>query len=254
MKSTQMPFSRRDAMRHWSGSIAAGIVAAHGASSRLWADDPPVAAAIADAELRKRLTETSSLGEGPFYPDRLPLDTDNDLLVVNESISTAVGEITHLGGRVLAPTGNPIANATVEIWQCDSAGAYIHSQSSNAAKRDSNFQGYGRFLTDSKGRYYFRTIKPVAYPGRTPHIHFAISQNGRRILTTQMLVQGEPRNERDGVFGHLTNPVERRSVLAKFQPAAVENSPVAVWNATFNLVLNQTAIENERGELRSPKT
>lgn len=156
------------------------------------------AAAFTTPGLFADLVQTPRMTEGPFYPDKLPLDTDNDLLIVNDAMTPAVGEVTHLTGRVLSATGEPIRNAFVEIWQCDNNGAYLHSGTTNADKRDSNFQGYGRFLTDSKGQYYFRTIKPVPYPGRTPHIHFGISSRGKRIFTTQMLVKGHPGNERDG--------------------------------------------------------
>src|SRR3982750_2643229 len=75
----------------------------------------------------EELTRTPRQTEGPFYPDRLPLDTDNDLLIVNDSITPAVGEVTHLTGRVLGPTGEPVRNALVEIWQCDAKGVYLHS-------------------------------------------------------------------------------------------------------------------------------
>ena len=122
-----------------------------------------------------RLVRTPRQEEGPFYPDRLPLDTDNDLLIINDAITPAVGEITHLSGRVLDARGNPVRNATVEIWEADSKGIYIHTKDSipKAKERDKNFQGFGRFLTGSTGAYYFSTIKPVMYGNRTaPHIHF----------------------------------------------------------------------------------
>ena len=120
------------------------------------------------AEELERRPPTPRLTEGPFYPDRLPLDTDNDLLVIHDAITPAVGEVTHLGGRILDAYGDPVRNALVEIWQVDHNGAYIHSGSANANQRDANFQGYGRFLTGSRGEYYFRTVKPVTYPGRVP--------------------------------------------------------------------------------------
>lgn len=113
------------------------------------------------AEQLARAPGAAKMTEGPFYPDKLPLDTGNDLLVISDGITPAVGEVAHLAGRALGPTGRPMRNALVEIWQCDSGGAYLHSGSGNKDKSDSNFQGYGRFLTDSKGRHYFRTIKPV---------------------------------------------------------------------------------------------
>ena len=118
------------------------------------------------------LERTPRLTEGPFYPDRLPLDTDNDLLIINDKITPAVGEITHLTGRVLDPSGSPVRNATVEIWQCDANQVYLHSgdSSSKSNQQDKNFQGFGRFTTGSTGEYYFRTIKPVPYPGPLPLI------------------------------------------------------------------------------------
>src|SRR3984893_1944451 len=95
----------------------------------------------------EELARTPRLTAGPFYPPKLPLDTDNDLLIVNDSITPAVGDITHLTGRVLSASGEPIRNAVVEIWQCDAKGVYI-AQGNNSGK-DSNFQGFGRFLTSS---------------------------------------------------------------------------------------------------------
>ena len=109
------------------------------------------------------LMETPRQTEGPFYPDRLPLDTDNDLLIVNDALTPAIGEITHLSGRILDAKGDPIRNALVEIWQVDNNGVYLHSKDTHAA-REKNFQGFGRFLTASTGEYYFRTIKPPLYP------------------------------------------------------------------------------------------
>ena len=182
-----------------------------------------------------QLTLTPKMGEGPFYPDKLPLDTDNDLLVVNNGITPAIGGITHLTGRVLTESGAPLRNAIVEIWQCDENGAYIHTKSGNAGKRDGNFQGFGRFLTNAKGEYYFRTIKPVPYPGRTPHIHFAINRGGKRVLTTQMLVKGHPQNERDGLFRSVKGERERAALMAEFKP--IDGSKIGELAARFDLVL-----------------
>jgi protocatechuate 3,4-dioxygenase beta subunit len=183
----------------------------------------------------EQLTLTPKMTEGPFYPDKLPLDTDSDLLSINERTTPAVGEITHLSGRVLTGSGAPLRNAVVEIWQCDRNGAYIHSRSGNAANRDGNFQGFGRFLTDSKGQYYFRTIKPVPYPGRTPHIHFAVNRGGRRMLTTQMLIKGHPQNDRDGVFRSVTDPKLRAACMGEFKP--LPGSQLGELTVNFDLVL-----------------
>src|SRR3982750_1320578 len=97
------------------------------------------------------LFRTPGQTEGPFYPNKLPLDTDNDLLIINDGITPAVGEVTHLSGRILDAKGDPIRNALVEIWQVDHNGSYIHSRDPNRAKHDGNFQGFGRFLTGSTG-------------------------------------------------------------------------------------------------------
>lgn len=191
--------------------------------------------------LADSLALTPPQEEGPFYPDHLPLDTDNDLIVVNNGLTPALGQITHLGGKILDAAGKPIRNAVVEIWQVDANGVYLHSHSGNG-QRDANFQGYGRFLTGSSGEYYFRTVKPVPYPGRTPHVHFAISQGGRRTLTTQMYVKGEPRNERDGIFGRL-DEAGRKQLAMDFTP--LPESKLGELAVKFDLVLGVTPEDAE---------
>src|SRR5258708_28347002 len=108
----------------------------------------------------EELIRTPRQTEGPFYPDHLPLDTDNDLIVINDSVTPAVGEVTYLNGKILDSRGDPVRGALVEVWQCDSSGAYIHSRSGHRADRDPNFQGFGRFLTGSSGEDLFRTSQP----------------------------------------------------------------------------------------------
>lgn len=184
------------------------------------------------------LVRTPAQTEGPFYPDHLPLDTDNDLLIVNDGITPAVGEITHLSGRLLDARGEPIRNATIEIWQVDSQGAYLHSGSNNRDRRDKNFQGFGRFLTGSTGEYYFRTVKPVAYPGRTPHIHFAVKRKGQEKFTTQCYVKGDPGNSRDGILSRIRDPKDRDAVIIDFAP--IKESTVSELAAKFDIVLGVT--------------
>ena len=106
---------------------------------------------------------------GPFYPVTLPLDMDNDLVRVNGKNEVANGVITHLTGRVSDERGRVISRARVEIWQCNAFGRYHHPRDRRNAPIDENFQGYGRSTTGDDGLYRFRTIKPVHYPGRTPH-------------------------------------------------------------------------------------
>ena len=192
----------------------------------------------------EELTKTPDMTEGPFYPDKLPLDTDNDLLIVNDGITPAVGEITHLSGRILDPNGEPVRSAFVEVWQCDNQGSYLHSGSSNRDKYDNNFQGYGRFMTDVKGQYYFRTIKPVPYPGRTPHIHFAVSINGKRHLTTQLLIKGHEQNERDGLFRQIKDAKLREMLVTEFKP--IKESKLGELAANWDLVLGVTPNEDEQ--------
>lgn len=188
------------------------------------------------------LEKTPAQGEGPFYPDKLPLDTDNDLILLNDELTPAVGEITHLTGRVTDIHGSPIRNATVEIWQVDNEGAYIHSQSQGSERRDKNFQGFGRFLTSSTGEYYFRTIKPVAYPGRPPHIHVAVNRGSKRLLTTQLYVAGDKRLDRDGLFRAAPENV-RKLLLVDFVPLA--NSKIGELSAKFDIVLGALPDEGE---------
>jgi protocatechuate 3,4-dioxygenase, beta subunit len=185
------------------------------------------------------LVETPRQTDGPFYPDTLPRDTDNDLLIINQGITPAVGEITHLSGRVLTRAGEPVRNALVEIWQVDHHGAYLHSGTSNGDRRDTNFQGFGRFLTGTTGEYYFRTIKPVPYPGRTPHIHVKVKRGDRELLTTQCYIKGHPQNDQDGVLRGIRDTRARDSVIVAF--TAVPTSALGELAARFDIVLGVTA-------------
>ncbi len=194
---------------------------------------------------------TPAIAEGPFYPDRLPLDTDNDLLVLNDSITPAVGEITHLTGKVIDLKGNPIRNARVEIWQVDSNGVYLHSKGGDRNKLDKNFQGFGRFMTGLDAQYYFRTIKPVTYPGRTPHIHFAVYVGDRKVLTTQCMIKGDPRNAKDGLLRRIKNEKARQSLIVDFQPLA--GSTIGELAANFDIVLGQTPNEDHLKEQQSER-
>ena len=219
--------SRRELLR--GGAAGLGLLA--GAPLLLAGNAKPGAFA-------EQLVRTPRQTEGPFYPDHLPLDTDNDLLVVNDSITPAVGKITHLSGKILDARGDPVRNALVEIWQVDNNGAYLHSGSSNHENRDQNFQGFGRFLTASSGEYYFRTIKPVAYPGRTPHVHFMVKVKGRDKFTTQCYIKGEPGNRRDGILNSIRDPKARASVIVDFAP--IKDSRIGEVAAKFDIVLGFT--------------
>ena len=186
----------------------------------------------------EQLTRTPAQTEGPFYPNHLPLDTDNDLLVINEGVTPAVGDITYVSGRILDSRGDPIRGALVEIWQCDKNGAYLHTGTSNADKRDKNFQGFGRFMTGSSGEYLFRTIKPVPYPGRTPHIHYKVKRAGKELLTTQCYVKGHPGNEKDGIWRNMKDEKQREAVTVDFTP--LKGAKAGELAAKFDIVLGVT--------------
>ena len=220
MRSVDSGFTRRDFLR--SASLTAGFFAVPGA--------------FAEELMRK----TPWGPQGPLYPDKLPLDTDNDLIIVNDSVTLAVGQITHLSGRILDARGDPIRDALVEIWQVDSTATYLKERSyKKAGSFDANFQGFGRFLTGSNGEYYFRTIKPVAYPGRSaPHIHFMIRMKGREPWTTQLYIKGHPGNQRDGLYKAIGDPRAQEAVTVEF--GSVKDSRIGELAASFDIVLGFT--------------
>lgn len=165
----------------------------------------------------RALVPTPRQTAGPFYPTELPAEHDWDLVRVTGRAAQAMGQVIHLSGRVLAADGTPLAGALVEVWQCDANGIY-HHPADRQQGRDGNFQGYGRTLTDADGRYRFRTIRPVAYSGRTPHVHFAVAAPGRSRLVTQMYLEGEPGNGRDFIFTRLSQE-QRAAVSVRLEPA-----------------------------------
>jgi protocatechuate 3,4-dioxygenase beta subunit len=166
------------------------------------------------------LPPTPAQTAGPFYPLGLPADSDNDLIHVAGREGTAKGTVTYVSGRILDRDGRPIPGARVEIWQCDANGRYHYVRDDRSGPPpDENFQGYGQTVTDKTGGYRFRTIRPVPYPGRTPHIHFAVSAPGVPRLVTQMYVAGEPQNEGDGVLTTVRDPVARARLIVPLQPA-----------------------------------
>ena len=213
--------SRRHFLRH--ASLGAALFAVPGA--------------FAEELTRKTLARTASVTEGPFYPPKLPLDTDNDLIIVNDSITPAIGEIAYVSGRLLDANGEPVRNATIEIWSVDGQGIYL-AEKSKQEKFDSHFQGFGRFLTGSTGEYYFRTLKPVKYPGRqAPHIHFKIKHKGQSDWTTQLFVKGFPDNEKDGIWRNLDKAAQD-TVAVDFVP--LKESRIGAVAARFDIVLGLT--------------
>jgi protocatechuate 3,4-dioxygenase beta subunit len=166
------------------------------------------------------LLATPSQTEGPFYPVAFPADSDMDLVQVRGQAARAMGTVLYLQGRVLDAGGNPLNGATVEIWQCDARGLYDHPQQPGRERRDSAFQGYGRVVTDVQSIYRFRTLKPVAYPGRTPHIHLKVATADGRRLTSQFYLAGDPMNASDFVYRSIArDPRRRERVEMRLEPA-----------------------------------
>ena len=164
------------------------------------------------------LLPTPPQSSGPFYPLTLPLDSDNDLVQVSGRAERAAGTILHLAGRVLDRDGRPVPGARIEIWQCDAFGVYHHPRDPRGPA-DPNFQGFGATTATADGSYRFRTIEPVPYPGRTPHIHFTLTGPGFERLTTQMYLAGHPLNERDGLYRRIGDPAARAAVTVALAPA-----------------------------------
>lgn len=199
------------------------------------------AASLRPGPLAAALEPTPWQSSGPFYPLRLPLDSDNDLVTVAGRGRRAAGQLLHLFGRVLAEDGRPVDGALVEIWQCDSKGFY-HHPGDRGGRADPDFQGYGRMAAGGDGGYRFRTIRPVPYPGRTPHIHFAVSGPGLERFTTQMYVAGEPLNERDGLLNRVRDPVARQRLIVPLEPAPdLEAGALA---ASFDIVLDDHLVRD----------
>ena len=170
------------------------------------------------------LAPTPGSSEGPFYPVRMPNDDDADLIRVEGAVREAGGDILRLAGRVLDANARPIAGARIEIWQCDANGVYLHPGDRRRASRDSGFQGFGHAKADAAGHFAFRTIVPVPYPGRTPHIHVKVLSGRRDLLTTQLYRAGHPQNPSDFLFRRLA-PDEQRRVSMAIRPHAASTRP-----------------------------
>jgi protocatechuate 3,4-dioxygenase beta subunit len=206
-------FERRSTINLPRRSVAAALVAL----PAIWLG--------ARAQPRKRATPTQT--EGPFYPVTLPADADNDLLR-NGTVNYAAGEASWVEGTVADLDGRPVAGAVVEIWQCDQGGHYHHPGDGNRA--DPAFQGFGRVSVDAQGQYRFRTIRPVPYTGRTPHIHVKVRLGPRELLTTQLYVAGAPGNARDFLWRSLSE-ADRAAITVPFDRAADG------WKAVFPIVV-----------------
>ena len=181
--------------------------------------------------------------EGPYYPDHLPLDQDNDLTVILGGTAPAGGTVTEFGGRLLKADGSPVAGRTIELWQADVNGCYVHSKGVQRGKeRDHHFQGYGKIVTNEKGEYRFRTIKPGLYTGRTLHWHIAVNEGGKRFLTTQLFIAGVEQNDSDGILQRMGTPEQRLSVIREFRPKSSGSEELL---GTWDIIVGETPEEPE---------
>lgn len=199
----------------------------------------------------KEVVLTPRQTEGPFYPDKLPPDTDNDLTVLKGFSTPARGEVINLSGRVLDQMGKPVQGAVIEIWQADNNGVYIHTRSPDQDRRDRNFQGFGRCLTGPSGEYSFRAIKPVSYAfgvQRAPHIHFIIKQGDKRMLTSQLYIKGHPLNEQDIVLQGIQNRAAREAVMVDFRPQ--KDYETGELEAVFDIVISKDPEDPSEDRLR----
>src|SRR6266545_1545074 len=178
------------------------------------------------------LTPTPSQTAGPFYPRKLPVDRDNDLTQVAGQSQAAQGTRLYLTGRVLAIDGTPASGVTVELWQCDVFGRY-HHVGDEGGPRDDAFQGYGATTTDAEGGFSFKTIRPVAYSGRIPHLHFKLRNPAGTSLTTQLYIKGDPTSG-DPVLG-MSPPGTQERLGLTLAPAPAREP--GAFQATFDFVL-----------------
>lgn len=196
-----------------------------------------------------RRTVLAPMTEGPFYPSRswrdgsagerlTGRDWDFDLTRIERGggrVLTARGEHLGLEATVVDSNGRTIDGAEVEIWQCDVQAAYRHARvSADPGTYDEGFQGFGAAKSGKDGAVRFRTIKPVPYPGRTPHIHVKLRHASFGELTSQLFLAGDPGNARDFLWRRLED-AERRALEMTLAAAPAESG--LRWTARHALVV-----------------
>lgn len=160
---------------------------------------------------------------GPLLGPERVTAADADLTTRHEG--EPIGERIILTGRVLDSDGRPVPDTLIEIWQANAAGRYAHAVDDHPAPLDPNFDGGGRCVTGSDGRYKFITIKPGPYPWRNhpnawrpAHIH--VSLFGRAFtqrLITQMYFPGDPLFGQDPILNSVPDPKARERMIARFE-------------------------------------
>ena len=180
--------------------------------------------------------------DGPFYPSRgwreRWTDWDADLTTVRRDGRVLVAKGEHLGLEmvVVDTDGRLIDDAEVEIWQCDAMQTYRHPREPAAEGRfDPGFQGFGAVRSDMRGEVGFRTIRPVPYPGRTPHIHVKLRHPAFGEWTSQLFVAGDPGNERDFLWRRV-GEADRPALAMQLQPATTDPGGLR-WRARHALVM-----------------
>lgn len=195
--------------------------------------------------LAEALTLTPFQTQGPYYPlaDDIPLDKDNDLVVMNDSLTPASGIVTYINGRVLDSSGNPIRGALVELWHADTNGVYTYNTGAGRnPAADANFAGFGQCMTRDSGGFRFRTIKAGLYTGRGRHFHWGVTIPGQTTrFTTQTYWAGDASNASDGILNGIANADQRNSVILNYTP--VEGSTSGEVEATWDFVSGLTPVE-----------
>jgi protocatechuate 3,4-dioxygenase, beta subunit len=185
--------------------------------------------AIALPALASSRRAIAPMTDGPFYPPRAWRarwdDWDADLTQVRADgrTSSAGGEWLGLDLQVADTGGRIVDGAEVEIWQCDSLAVYRHpGVPLQPGRHDPGFQGFGAARSGRDGRLAFRTIRPVPYPGRTPHIHIKLRHGSFGEVTSQLFVAGDPGNARDFLWRAL-EPADREALEMRLQNAPADS-------------------------------
>jgi protocatechuate 3,4-dioxygenase beta subunit len=182
-----------------------------------------------------RMLATPYQGKGPFYPLELPLDQITTAVAAQRH---AKGTIVDVSGRLLDEAGRPLAGVRIEIWQVNAHGRYHHQHDDQAKPWDPDFQGFGHTTTAADGAYRFRTVRPVAYPGRAPHIHFALSD--RRFATFILRCTLPAPRERARLSAHRVRDAKaRNSLIVNLEPSRAEGSELV---GRFDIVLGETVL------------
>ncbi len=181
-----------------------------------------------------------------------PLDND---MIHNyaQPGEAAIGERIILHGRVLDENGRPVPNTLVESWQANAGGRYRHKKDTYLAPIDPNFGGCGRVLTDEDGYYFFRTVKPGAYPWRNwvnnwrpAHVHMSIfGTSFSQRLITQCYFEGDPLIARCPIVNTIPDQAARDQLVAALDMNAT--IPLDTIAYKFDIVLRgrrSTLFEN----------